>query len=399
MSRPVIKRWTLPTVLIGGVWLGGCGDDAKGKGPPPATIANPTTEAALTTITLSAEAAQRLGIRTTVVESLAVRATRSVGGEVMSPPGRAVTVSAPVAGTVVPPEGRAIVGTGQSVALGAELFRLVPLPSDRDLLRSPGNLTIAEARFAQMSAEAQRVAKLYADRLVSARDNERAQADLTTARAELDAARAQVAMTQGGGAGDSRSLTALRISAPMAGVVQLVHVAPGQPVAAGAPMVDIAQLDRVWIRVPLYAGDARGIVRGEATVTTLGENGVRTWRGIPVVSPRVGDPGSASVDLYYEVASNGALRSGERVTVALPSSTAGAARRALAVPMSAIVYDIYGGTWTYVVKDSLHVARTRVELGDIVDGYAVIVRGLTRGMRVVIAGAAELFGTEFGPGK
>jgi multidrug efflux pump subunit AcrA (membrane-fusion protein) len=43
--------------------------------------------------------------------------------------------------------------------------------------------------------------------------------------------------------------------------------------------------------------------------------------------------------------------------------------------------------------------RTRVELGDIVDGRAVIVRGLTPGMRVVIAGAAELFGTEFGPGK
>lgn len=395
MSRPVI----VAAVLIAALALVGCGDDAKGKGPAPATIANPTTEAALTTITLSAEAAQRLGIRTTVVESLAVRATRSVGGEVMSPPGRAVTVSAPVAGTVVAPAGGAIVGTGQSVARGAELLRLVPLPSDRDLLRSPGNLTIAEARYAQVLAEAERVAKLYADRLVSARDNERAQADLATARAELDAARAQLAMTQGGGAGDSRSLTALRISAPMAGVVQLVHVAPGQPVAAGAPMVDIAQLDRVWVRVPLYAGDVRGIVRGEATVTTLGDNGVRTWRGIPVVSPRVGDPGSASVDLYYEVASNGALRSGERVTVALPSSTAGAARRALAVPMSAIVYDIYGGTWTYVVKDSLHVARTRVELGDIVDGYAVILRGLTRGMRVVIAGAAELFGTEFGPGK
>lgn len=394
-----MTRWRFVLLIVCGVWLSACGEDAKGKGAAPATIANPTTEAALTSITLSAEAAQRLGIQTTVVESLAVRATRTVGGEVMSPPGRAVTVSAPVAGTVVASAGGTIVGTGENIARGTELFRLVPLPSDRDLLRSGEALTIAEARFAQVSAEAQRVAKLYADRLVSARDLERAQTDLTTARAELDAARAQVAMTQGGGAGDSRSLTALRISAPMAGVVQLVHVAPGQPVAAGAPMVEIAQLDRVWIRVPLYAGDVRGIVRGEATVTTLGEDGVRTWRGFPVMSPRRGDPGAASVDLYYEVVSNGALRSGERVTVALPSSAAGAARRALAVPMSAIVYDIYGGTWAYVAKDSVHVVRTRVELGDIVDGRAVIIRGLTRGMRVVTAGAAELFGTEFGPGK
>ncbi len=390
-----MNRWRFLLLIV----CSACGEDAKGKGAAPATIANPTTEAALTSITLSAEAAQRLGIQTTVVESLAVRATRTVGGEVMSPPGRAVTVSAPVAGTVVAPAGQPIVGTGSSVTRGTELLRLVPLPADRDLLRSAEALTIAEARFAQVSAEAQRVAKLYADRLVSARDVERAQADLTTARAELDAARAQVAMTQGGGAGDNRSLTALRIAAPMSGVIQLVHVAPGQPVAAGAPMVEIAQLDRVWVRVPLYAGDVRGIVRGDATVSTLGDDGVRSWRASPVMAPRRGDPGAASVDLYYEVASNGALRSGERVTVSLPSAAAGAARRALAVPMSAIVYDIYGGTWTYVAKDSLHVVRTRVELGDIVDGRAVIVRGLTPGLRVVTAGAAELFGTEFGPGK
>jgi len=71
----------------------------------------------------------------------------------------------------------------------------------------------------------------------------------------------------------------------------------------------------------------------------------------------------------------------------------------LAVPMGAILYDVYGGTWTYVAKDSIHMVRTRVELGDIVDGRAIIVRGLTPGVRVVTAGAAELFGTEFGVGK
>ena len=387
-------------MLVCVLWIAACGDDAKGKGAAPATVANPTTEAALTTVTLTAEAAQRLGIETAVAESVAVRATRTVGGEVMALPGREVTVSAPVAGTVVVPAGGAVVNAGRNVARGTELLRLVPLPADRDLLRSGESLTIAEAKFAQVSAEAQRVAKLHADKLVSARDLERAQADLATARAELDAARAQVQMAQGGGGkADDRSLTALHITAPMNGVVQLVHVAPGQPVAAGAPLVDIAQLDRVWIRVPLYAGDVRDVVRGEATVSALGGTGARTWRGAQVSAPRRGDPAAASVDLYYEVASNGALRSGERVTVALPSAGTAATRRAIAVPLAGIVYDMYGGTWTYVAKDSLHFVRTRVELGDIVDGRAVVLLGLTRGMRIVIAGAAELFGTEFGPGK
>jgi membrane fusion protein, heavy metal efflux system len=396
--RRLVNRGRLPGALLWGALLAACGDDAK-KGPTPATIANPTTESALTTITLSAEAARRLGIETMQAESVAVRATRTVGGEVMAPPGLDVIVSAPVAGTVVTPVGTPIVASGANVVRGAELMRLVPLPADRDLLRSGEALTIAEAKFAQVSAESQRVAKLYADKLVSARDLEHAQADLTTARAELDGARAQVEMARGQGKGDNRALTAFHITAPMSGVVQQVHVAPGQPVAAGSPLVQIAQLDRVWVRVPLYAGDVRSISRGEVTVSTLGDAGVRTWRGVPVIAPRQGDPGAASVDLYYEVASGGALRSGERVTVSLPSAGAATARRVLAVPMGAILYDVYGGTWTYVAKDSIHMVRTRVELGDIVDGRAIIVRGLTPGVRVVTAGAAELFGTEFGVGK
>jgi len=396
--RRLVNLSRLPGALLCGALLLACGDDAE-KGPPPATIANPTTESALTTITLSAEAAQRLGIETTPVESVAVRATRTVGGEVMAPPGLDVTVSAPVAGTVVTPVSMPIVASGANVVRGAELMRLVPLPADRDLLRSGEALTIAEAKFAQVSAESQRVAKLYADKLVSARDLERAQADLTTARAELDAARAQVEMARGQGKGDDRALTALHITAPMSGVVQQVHVAPGQPVAAGSPLVEIAQLDRVWVRVPLYAGDARSVARGQVVVSALGGAGARTWLATPVTAPRRGDPGAASVDLYYEVASRGALRAGERVTVSLHSAGAESARRVLAVPMSAIVYDVYGGTWTYVAKDSVHMVRTRVELGDIVDGRAVIVRGLTPGVRVVTAGAAELFGTEFGVGK
>src|SRR5688500_15887605 len=152
------RRCTFASGLTLCAFLLACGNGDKGKGAPPASVANPTTEAALTTITLTPEAVQRLGIATTVVESVAVRATRTVGGEVMSPPGRAVTVSAPVAGTVVAPVGHPIIGTGASVRREAELMRLVPLPADRDLLRSGEALTIAEAKFAQVSAEAQRVA-------------------------------------------------------------------------------------------------------------------------------------------------------------------------------------------------------------------------------------------------
>jgi multidrug efflux pump subunit AcrA (membrane-fusion protein) len=42
--------------------------------------------------------------------------------------------------------------------------------------------------------------------------------------------------------------------------------------------------------------------------------------------------------------------------------------------------------------------RRRVEIGRHAGDRAVIRRGLTAGVKVVTAGAAELFGTEFGAG-
>jgi hypothetical protein len=44
-------------------------------------------------------------------------------------------------------------------------------------------------------------------------------------------------------------------------------------------------------------------------------------------------------------------------------------------------------------------ARTRVEIERVEKDQAVIKRGLKGGETIVITGAAELFGTEFGGGK
>ena len=80
--------------------------------------------------------------------------------------------------------------------------------------------------------------------------------------------------------------------------------------------------------------------------------------------------------------------------VAVPLVTS---EEALVVPWSAVVYDIDGGTWVYTVVDA---ARLRPPPGrgaprDAAD-LAVLARGPAAGHQVVTAGAAELFGTEFG---
>ncbi|MEJ7811103.1 MAG: HlyD family efflux transporter periplasmic adaptor subunit, partial [Gemmatimonadaceae bacterium] len=297
------------------------------KAAPPATVQHPVTEAELTTVRLTGEAVRRLGIETAAVESASVAPTRTVGGEVVVPPGQALTVSAPVAGTVFAPAGGAIPGAGTRVAARQPLMRLIALPADRDLLRTGQDLTIAEARLRQAQAETDRVAKLYADRLVSARDNESAQADLAAARAAHDAASAQQRLVRGGAPGDASGLTSLVIASPGAGVIRTLSAAAGQSVAAGAPLAEIVRLDRLWVRVPLYAGDASRITRGAAaTVHGLGGAGSGpVLRALPVAAPPSADAAAASVDLFYEVRGGSALRPGERVGVTLPIAGAAGA--------------------------------------------------------------------------
>jgi RND family efflux transporter MFP subunit len=269
-------------------------------------------------------------------------------------------------------------------------------------MRTGQDVAVAEARLRQAEAEAARVAALYADRLIAAREHERAQADLAAARATMEAATGTQRLVRGGSR-DAGGLTALRIDAPDGGVMRALHVGAGQSVAAGAPLAEILRTDRMWVRVPVYAGEAARFARGEATVHGLGGTsggalGGPVLRAQRVAAPPSADATAASVDLFYEVRGGTAsLRPGERVGVTIPLT--GIGERRLVVPLAAVVRDLSGGSWVYERTDSVTFVRRRVEVAQVVGPNAVLAAGPKPGTVVVTAGAAELFGTEFGVGK
>jgi len=267
-------------------------------------------------------------------------------------------------------------------------------------MRTQQDLEVARARLLQSQQEADRTARLYADQLVSTRDHERAQADLVAARATFEAAQVQDRLVRLG-LDDGSMVGALVITAPTDGTVLSLLAGPGQTVAAGAPLLSIVALNRLWVRVPLFAGEAAEVQRsGEAVVKVLGEElaSASVYRGLPVTAPPTADPIAASVDLYYAVEGNdGQLRPGQRVSVDVPLTTSG--RRELAIPFTAVVHDIQGGAWVYERTDSITFVRRRVEVARIANGTAILARGPAVGTAIVTAGAAELFGVEFGPGK
>ena len=71
----------------------------------------------------------------------------------------------------------------------------------------------------------------------------------------------------------------------------------------------------------------------------------------------------------------------------------------LSIPYSAVMYHFDGSTWTYTNPEPLVFVREAIDI-DVIDGdVAFLHSGPTVGTAVVVIGAAELYGVEFGIGK
>lgn len=361
--------------------------------PAPATVQQPRTEAELATVTLTAEAVQRLGLQTAEVKVERVSEVRTLGGEVVVPEGRTVAVAAPVAGTL------AAVGDvrpGARVARGQAMFRLLPLAATERNQGIEAERAVLEAQAQEQAARQrlERLEQLLKDGAASQRAVEEARAQHAVAAATLEAAREGVKAASRNPIGAQGDIA---VAAPIAGVLQAIHAAQGQTVSAGAPLFEVAQVDTLWVKVPVYVGDVGGIDTAQpVVVSSLRTNGPsRSARR--VTAPPSANANAASVDLFFELVDNEAtFRPGERVTVQLPLASAA---DGLVVPSSALVYDIHGTAWVYEDLGRNIYARRRVEIARNVGDRAILSRGVSQGTRVVTVATAELFGVEFGVGK
>lgn len=380
----------------------GCGgpNSSAAKAPAPAKIDNPVKETDLTTLTLTAEAVARLGIETAKSAVASVPRSLQLGGEIVVRPGSRAVVAAPSAGVVLAPKDRPLPLAGASVARGQAVLRFLPLPADKDLTAARNDLAVKEAQFEAASAKARRAAELLQDKASSEKSVEEAKVELAAAEAAAKAARARWQLLSAG-PGDIAvdDLSTLVLVSPVEGVLERIGVAAGQAVPAGTALFEVADVDPVWVRVPVYVGDAASVdPKSPASVRMFSRSAeAEALQASPVAGPPLSDAGTASSDFYYELRNrDGALRLGQKVAVTLVMKEAA---EALAVPAAAILYDMQGGTWVYVRDAPSVFIRTRVDVRYFAGGLAVLGRGLAAGVEVVTAGAAELFGTEFGAGK
>ncbi len=316
----------------------------SGKFPAPAKVAVPTKEADLANITLTADAEKRLGITTVAVERRKMERTRLFGGEVILP--------AKAGG-----KGGQSVFTILPSLTPADLVRLAQSQIDADGLVEQAKLTLDAAKVALARAE-----QLLKDKAGSAR--------------VVDETKAQVGAAEAG-----------------------LRTAQARRELLGPPVLDAANQPVLWLRVPVYVGDlAKLNTSGEARVGGLNDAaGTPTLAAKPVSAPPSANAAASTIDLFYEVTNTGgALRLGQKVGVTIPFR---GEEESLVAPWSAVMHDVQGGTWVYENTGPHAFSRRRVQVSRVAGADAVLSGGVKPGAKVVVTGAAELFGTEFGVGK
>ena len=387
---------------------------AKKQGP--AKLEHPN-EGDIYRVVLTPKAEQRLQISTVDIQRKSVPRVRTIGGTVIVPDGAAIVVTAPVSGTLRAP-GKTLPIAGQGIDEKQMVFQLIPMMApEREVPTASERVSMANAKATLLSSQLvadrdvrqgqaeftaakislSRSRKLFENKAGSLQEVENAEARFDMAKKTLDAASDRkdqldkVTLKE-------KFVAAIDIPvlAPQAGMLQKVTSSVGQVVNVGAPLFEVVNLKTMWVRVPVYPGMIADIDRErDAKICKLGDDS--ETNAIPVAAPPSASMLASSVDIFYQLQNEGgAFSPSEPVEVALPMK---GEAESLVVPRAAILRDIHGIAWVYVNSAEQEYRRHRVEIAFSTDELAVLSQGPAPGTPVVVEGAAELFGTEFGAGK
>ena len=329
-----MKRLLLLTLLLA----------ACGRHPADDEAAKPT--ALVTTAAVSAGA-----IADTVTAYGAAEVTPQ-GERALIAPVEAVVASVPAAPGTQVRAGQPVVVLTLSAGTGLELDK------------SAHEAAVAEAAYAR--AVRLRSAGLDSD------------ADVETAKAAAAGAGETARNLQ------AHAGAALTLTAPIAGVVESVALAPGDMAAAGATVAKVGEASALRIRLGVEPGAAAAVHVGDRVRLAPFAGGAERDSRVIGVDPRL-DPQTKLASVSVAVPAGAGTSPGQpmKATLVLRERTG-----VLIAPRAALLYD---GEQPYVFVIAGGVAHRRpVRLGALDGDRVEIMQGLAAGDRVAVDGAAAL---------
>jgi membrane fusion protein, heavy metal efflux system len=248
----------------------------------------------------------------------------------------------------------------------------------------------ADVRLNQAKTEYERAQRLYERKAYSLRQLQAAEADYKAAEANHAAADQQLNALTDGSAGKLGGVgvpTSYGVRAPISGTVVKVSKAMGEQVAAGEAIVEIVNLDTVWVEAPIFERDLSYLSKQANPIfTTQAYPGVE-FNGTIVDIGAVINEQSRAATVVFEVPNRDrTLRIGMQANVRLDAAEVS---DALIIPKKAVL-DNEGKKIVYVLISGEEFQRRDVTLGDEYGGKVAILKGLETGERVVTQGALQL---------
>ncbi|MBB5699621.1 efflux RND transporter periplasmic adaptor subunit [Sphingomonas yantingensis] len=283
---------------------------------------------------------------------------------------------------------------GQRVSQGQALFQIDPRPYRAALASAKAQVLKAQASLANLRSVAARSEALLKAQAVSREEYEKNVADVRTAVAELEAARAQVQTAE-------LNLGFTTVRSPISGRVSRRSVSRGNFVQEGTTVLTrVVSTDPIWFSFDgaesfylKYSRQNEAGVRGSSRNTAnpvevqLADESGYNWRGRMDFVDNAIDPNSGTIRAHARIANpDGFLTPGMFGRARLLGS---GTYRAMLVPDTAIVTD-QARKIVYVVGKDGKVAPRPVVTGPPADGLRVIKEGLAPTDRVVVQGLTTL---------
>jgi len=309
-------------------------------------------------------------------------------GEIRPIAGNQAQLTAPSSGRVSLAEPSPILG--MPVKKDQVLATITPRSMGGDRPTMVADVLAAEAEVAAARTELERARRLVAAQAAAPKTVDEASTRLQIAEARLGGARGRLGQFEAGarGAGGGR---AFQVRAPADGTLVSMDAASGQGVEEGQQLFTVMDLDRVWLVVKVYEADlprvegARAawfVIEGHEQPFTVDQA-----NGKLVTVGRVIDPRTRTAPVIFEVDNKaGKLRVGNFTKTVIAT---GAARKALAIPESAIVEDA-GKSIAFVMAEGESFERRPLRTGIRSNGWVEVIEGLKAGERVVTRGAYEV---------
>ena len=298
---------------------------------------------------------------------------------------------------------------GDKVTAGQVLGEMDPVDMDNKIaaqqasiqragaavIAAEAKLKDAQARERYAKSQSERYQQLVKEKNISKesadakqQEYQIAEASLAAARANLNAAREELAMLKATYNGLIEQRSQLRLVAPVDGLVVGRYIEPGSTVVAGQTVIEIIDPASIWVNVRFDQLQAGGLARGlDAVIVLRSRAGVQLAGRVERVEP-LADAVTQEIlaKVVFEQLPEPLPPLGElaEVTVKLPPLAASP------VIPNAAIRRVNGQTGVWVIEQGKHFfAPIEIGASDL-DGWVQVVKGLNAGSRIVVYSKAEI---------